>query len=98
MRRSPAMKILALDLGKFKSVACIHVAGTGEHEFTTIQTDPIEIGRLVDTARPDRVVIEISPLAGWVADLVRSEGIELQVANANGPAWCWKNIKRKTDR
>lgn len=92
------MKILALDLGKFKSVACVYVAGTAEHEFTTIRTEYLEVGNLVDSVKPDRVVIEISPLAGWVGDLVRSMGMELQVANPNGAAWCWKSIKRKTDR
>lgn len=30
------MKILALDLGKFKSVACVFESTTGEHSFTTI--------------------------------------------------------------
>jgi transposase len=92
------MKIVALDLGKFKSVACVYVAGTGEHSFETIRTEYLEVGQLVDKVKPDRVVIEISPLAGWVGDLVRKEGIELQVANTNGAAWSWRHVKRKTDR
>jgi transposase len=92
------MKILALDLGKFKSVACIYVAGTGEHSFETIRTEYFEVGQLVDQVKPDRVVIEISPLAGWVGDLIREQAIELQVANANGAAWSWRHVKRKTDR
>jgi transposase len=92
------MKILALDLGKFKSVACVYVAGTGEHAFETIRTEYLEVGQLVDKVKPDRVVIEISPLAGWVGDLVREQAIELQVANTNGAAWSWRHVKRKTDR
>ena len=92
------MKILALDLGKFKSVACVYVAGTGEHSFETIRTEYFEVSQLVDKVKPDRVVIEISPLAGWVGDLIREQAIELQVVNTNGAAWSWRNVKRKTDR
>jgi len=92
------MRILALDLGKFKTVACVYETAAGAHRFETIPTEYLEVGHLVDTVRPDRVVIEISPLAGWVGDLIRSQGLELQVANANGAAWCWRNVKRKTDR
>lgn len=92
------MKILALDLGKFKSVACIYRAEDGEHEFRTIKTAYLEVGGLLGNVKPDRFVIEISPLAGWVGDLAREQGLELQVANANGAAWCWRNVKRKTDK
>ena len=38
------------------------------------------------------------PTAGWVGDLVREAGIELQVANPNHEGWRWRNVKRKTDR
>lgn len=92
------MRILALDLGKFKSVACIYGQTDGKHEYQTIRTSFFEVTGLIDTFKPDRFVIEVSPLAGWVGDLVRERGIELQVANANGAAWCWRNIKRKTDK
>jgi len=92
------MKILALDLGKFKSVACIYVAGSDEQTFETIRTEYLEVFRLVEEVKPDRVVIEISPLAGWIGDLIREQGIELQVANPNGGAWSWRRVKRKTDR
>lgn len=33
------MRILALDLGKYKSVACDYEAETGRHRFTTIATN-----------------------------------------------------------
>ena len=33
-----AMKILAIDLGKFKSVACVYISASGEHTFLTIAT------------------------------------------------------------
>jgi transposase len=53
---------------------------------------------LLQAHAPQRVVIEIGPLAGWVADVVRAAGVELQVAKTNEAAWRWKNVKRKTDR
>jgi transposase len=92
------MKILALDLGKDKSVGCEFTSETGEHTFVTIRTCPSEVAQLFEQIRPDRVVIEIGPLAGWVADIVRSMSIELQVANPNHEAWRWRKVKAKTDR
>ena len=92
------MFILAIDLGKNKSVACSYDASTGEHGFWRIETVPDELQFLLDKVRPDRVVIEVCNQAGWVGDQVRAAGIELQVANTNGEAWRWQNVKRKTDR
>ena len=92
------MRIVAVDLGKSKSVACVYDSSSGDHSFETIPTDAKAlVGRLTAWA-PDRVVIEICPLAGWVGDLVREKGIELEVANPTHDAWRWKNVKRKTDR
>ena len=92
------MRILAIDLGKCKSVACKYTAATGEHTFETFQTRPQMLHDLLVAVRPERVVIEVCSAAGWVGDLVRALEIELQVANTNHEAWRWKNVKRKTDR
>lgn len=92
------MRILAIDLGKGKSVACIYSTTDRSHEFKTVSTQPLRFLGLLEATEPDRVVIEISPLAGWVGDLVRAMDIPLQVANTNGDAWKWKNVNRKTDR
>ena len=81
------MKILALDLGKYKTVACDYVAETGQHSFATIATNPKALHDLIVDREPDRVVIEICSIAGWVGDLVRSLGIELQVANTADERW-----------
>ncbi|HYN82120.1 MAG TPA: IS110 family transposase [Gemmatimonadaceae bacterium] len=43
-------------------------------------------------------MIEICPLAGWICELVRTLGIEIQVASTAHDAWRWKNVKRKNDR
>lgn len=92
------MKILALDLGKSKSVACDYESTDGCHEFETISTESGALRNLLTTRRPQRVVIEVCPLAGWVSDLICSLGIELQVANPTHEGWRWRNVKRKTDR
>ena len=41
------MRILALDLGKYKSVACDYEAETGRHRFTTILTNPKAVHDLI---------------------------------------------------
>jgi transposase len=90
--------ILALDLGKFKSVACVLDAITNEHRFDTITTSPSAVADLLGEVKPDVLIIEACSIAGWVFDLATSLGIAVRVANANGEAWSWKKVKRKTDR
>jgi len=92
------MRILSLDLGKYKSVACDYEAETGGHRFTTIPTNPQTLHDLIVDREPDRVVIEICSMSGWVSDLVRALGIELQVANPNDERWQWRKVKTKNDR
>ena len=92
------MRILALDLGKFKSVACEYEAETGRHRFATVLTTPKAVHDLMVDREPQRVVIEICSLAGWVSDLVRTLGIELQVVNPNDERWQWRKVKTKNDR
>lgn len=92
------MKILALDLGKFKTVACEYEAETARHRFATVATTPQALHDLIVEREPDRVVIEICSIAGWVCDLVRTLGIEIQVANTSDEAWRWRKVKRKNDR
>jgi hypothetical protein len=77
------MRILALDLGKYKTVACDYEAESGRHRFATVLTTPKALHDLIVDRAPQRVVIEICSIAGWVGDLVRSLGIELQVANTS---------------
>lgn len=92
------MKILAIDLGKFKSTACIYESSTGEHSFLTVRTKPGDIHDLLAALRPQRVVVEIGSAAGWVHDMALTMGMQIQVANPNHEAWRWKNVKRKTDK
>lgn len=92
------MKILALDLGKFKSVACIYETATSRHSFVAIVTNVKALHDLLVEHEPDRVVIEICSIAGWVSDLVRTLDIELQVTSTMHEAWRWQHVKRKNDR
>src|SRR5437667_5903774 len=77
-RRRPVMKILALDLGKFKTVGCEYEAESGRHRFATVLTTPKALHDLIVDREPQRVVIDICSIAGWVSDLVR---------RSHHPAW-----------
>lgn len=90
--------ILAIDLGKFKSVACVYDPNTGEHTFKSLATTPTAMHDLIVDVQPGRVVIEVGSAAGWVKDLCGSLEVPIQVANPNHEAWRWKSIKRKTDK
>jgi transposase len=92
------MKILALDLGKYKTVGCEYERESGAHRFRVAATTPSGLRQLVQTVGPDRVVIEICSIAGWVSDLVRDMGIAVEVANTSDDSWRWRKVKRKNDR
>lgn len=98
MTTPAATTILALDLGKFKSVACVYDHASGAHQFETIGTSPAAVHDLLVQIAPARLVIEACSIAGWVADIARTLGIELEVANVNTEPWKWQRVKRKTDR
>jgi transposase len=91
-------RILAIDLGKFKSVTCLLDSDTNQTEFWTMATDRHYLLAVLKNYHPDLVVIESCGLAGWVHDICTEEGYEVLVCNPNQEAWKWKHIKRKTDR
>ena len=93
------MLILAIDLGKTKSLACWYQADDATtHEFRTVPTRPGDFHSLLLDRRVDRVVIEVCDAAGWVVDLCRTLAIPVQVADTNREAWRWRNVKHKCDR
>jgi transposase len=92
------MKILALDLGKYKTVGCDYESENGAHQFKRGVTTPAGLARMVQEVKPDRVVIEVCSIAGWVCDLLWGMGIEVQVANTSDDAWRWRKVKQKDDR
>ena len=92
------MKILALDLGKFKTVGCLLDTESTAVEYATIKMVPFAVHNLIASHRPDRVVFEIGPAAGWVHDVAAQSCSDIQVANPNTEGWRWRNVKAKTDR
>lgn len=93
------MKILALDLGKRKSVFVDYdTANAAGREFGKINTTRAEVAALLEQRRPDRLVIEAGGPAGWVSDVAQERKIAVQVANGNDPRWQWKRVKKKSDR
>lgn len=92
------MKILALDLGKYKTVGCDYEGESGAHRFRGSSTTPAALQQLVKEVKPDRVVIEVCNIAGWVCDLLRGMGVAVQVANTSDDAWRWRKVKKKNDR
>jgi transposase len=90
--------ILALDLGKYKSVACLYDPATAQARFDTLTTSRDELRKLFARHRPAVVVIEACALAGWVHDLCAELGLPCRVANTASEAWKFKHTKRKTDK
>jgi transposase len=90
--------ILAIDLGKYKSVVCILDQVSGEYRFTTLDTSRAELRNLLSKEPPAVVLIEACLLAGWVLDLCNEVGVRCLVANTASEAWKFKHLKRKTDK
>lgn len=89
--------ILAIDLGRYKSVVCIDQRASREHTFHTISTTPAEITKLLTRHPQTLVVIEACANAGWVHDHAVAAGHTVKVANTAAEAWKFQHLKRKTD-
>jgi transposase len=92
------MKIIAIDLGKFNSVACLLDTATNQTEFETLSTQRWALELLLSKTQPDQVLIETCSISGWVHDRIQGLGYNVIVANPSTEAWRWKNVKRKTDK
>jgi hypothetical protein len=79
--------ILALDLAKYKSMACLYHPATAEAAFRTLDTSRAELTRLIARARQAVVVIEACTLSGWIHDLCGELGVPCRVANTAAEAW-----------
>jgi transposase len=90
--------ILAIDLGRYKSVACAYDRATTAARFHTIDSTRAEVARLLTRYPGAVVVVEACANAGWVHDRALEHGLAVRVANTNGEAWKFKHRKRKTDR
>jgi len=96
-------RIIALDLGKFKTVACVMNVADRSHVFETIEMSPAAMHELLarhatDPAGETLVVFETCDCCGWVYDLCAAVGVAASVVAANSEAWQWRRVKRKTDR
>src|SRR5882757_6623712 len=89
--------ILAIDLGRYKSVACAYARTTRAHAFRTIDTTPPEVGALLARYPGAVVVIEACANAGWVHDRAVAAGHRVKVANTAAESWTFTHRKRKTD-
>ncbi len=72
------MRILAVDLAKHKSVYVDYVTGGGEQKFGKVGTNVVELEKLLRRCRPERLVIEACPAAGWVSDLAQKHAAKLE--------------------
>jgi transposase len=93
-----ARPILAIDLGKYKSVACLYAGDPAAATFVSFPTDRDRLQKLFTKHRPAAVVTEACLLAGWAHDLCAELGLPCHVANTASEAWKFKHAKRKTDR
>ena len=96
-------RILAIDLGKFNSVACVYDPLTHAHAFTSVQTTPARVHELLvqhQTTEPSDtlLVIETCDVSGWVHDIAVALGMQIAIANPSHEAWRWTRVKRKTDK
>ena len=90
--------ILAIDRGRYKSVACAYDRATATARFHTLATGRADFERLFDRHPGALVVVEACANAGWAADLAAAHGLAVKVANTSGEAWRFTHLKRKTDR
>ena len=95
--------IIALDLGKFKTVCCVMDVASRTHAFETIDMSPANVRdllarRLTLPPADTLVVFETCDTAGWVHDVCSALGLSTLCTHGNGQAWQWRRVKRKTDR
>jgi len=92
------MKILALDLGKHKSMLCRFDTETNKDTYAKVDTTPAAMHDLFVKEQPGQIVFEIGTPAGWLHDLCVTLGIRVDVVNPNDERWSWKKVKLKTDK
>src|SRR5262245_21507903 len=94
-QRAIAERILAIDLGKYKSDASLYHSCTGEAQWCSFDTTREELTQRLTKLRPDVVVFEACALSGWVYDLCMESRQPCRVANTAAEAWKFKHTKRK---
>ena len=92
--------ILAIDLGKHKSVVCKLDTGSLKPHYSTVKTDPETFHDIFTDldGNQSMVLFEVGSQAGWLADLLRAMELNFKVANVNHSAWKWANNPNKSDK
>ena len=92
--------ILAIDLGKNKSVFCEFDRGSLKTKYRTVRIQPEMFHAIFAELEVNQsiVLFEVGSQAGWVSDLLRTMGVDFKVANTNDPAWKWANNPAKSDK
>ena len=96
--KSSGMRILAIDLGKRRSVFCDYVVGGRPSEFGSVTMRREDVAKLLEERHPDVLVVECGSPTGWVCDLAESLGIPVEVANTNHEMFRSTRNRNKTDR
>jgi len=92
--------ILAIDLGKRKSVFCKLDTGSLKPEYFSAKTNPQKFHDIFMELDVENsiVLFEVGSQAGWLSDMLRAIGIKFKVANVNHSAWKWTNNQNKSDK
>jgi len=92
--------ILAIDLGKRKSVFCKLDTSSLKPEYSTVKTVPEKFHDIfADLDSKNSIVLfEVGTQAGWLSDMLRAMGLDFKVANVNHSAWKWTNNTNKSDK
>ena len=90
--------ILAIDLGRYQSVACVYHRVSRDHSFHAFDTTPADLDRLLARHPGGLVVVEACANAGWVHDRAVAAGHRVKVANTAAESRKFTHLTRKTDR
>jgi transposase len=92
------MRILAIDLGKFRSTAVLGVHSRKVAEtYRDFQTSADRILDLAQRTRADLVVVEICPIAGLLCDTLSDAGIRVAAVNTSHDRYLRRDTRAKTD-
>jgi len=81
------MNIVAIDLGKFNSMACIYNSETKVHRFQLCKTERDYLTTLLKSEPIDLVVMEACSCSGWGSDICDELGLEKLVCSTHEEAW-----------
>ena len=92
--------ILAIDLGKHKSVFCKLDTSSLKPEYFSAKTNPQKFHDIFIELDVENsiVLFEVGSQAGWLSDMLHAIGIKFKVANVNHSAWKWTNNQNKSDK